>query len=244
MKTIIALAALLSLTSCVCNKYSSDDGKKTIKDITVKPFSKINITSSANVYFVQGDTTSVRLKGGAKSIDNIIIKNSGDALVITRKTQKGINVFNMSSTGKVDIYITSPNLRGVKITGSGDFEAAGHIDTDKIDINITGSGDADLGHIICNSAALTVTGSGDIDIKELRCGSSKTNISGSGNIEFQDLQADDSRFNVSGSGDIDVKNARIKNGSCEVRGSGTISINGKVDNLQKHVFGSGGIHVY
>lgn len=239
----MSLISILLLLSCANEKASTYENKATTRDIAVKDFSEINLSSSACIHFKQGDTTSVKLSCDAGDMDKIIIQNDGNTLVVRHKNKKGFNMFDFSPTGDINVFVTSPNLRSITISGSGDFEAENNIDTDRMKIRISGSGCVNLNEIICNSTDIIITGSGKTDIGQLKCGAATTKITGSGGIDIEKMQTGSGLFIITGSGEININNAFINDAKCKITGSGDISISGKVKALKKQVSGSGEISI-
>ena len=123
----------------------------------------------------------------------------------------------------VDVYITSPRLSGITLRGAGDFSSDGSITTDRMDIDIDGSGDVKIRSLTCNVLTADVSASGDIDID---------------NINAKELSAI-----TTGSGDIDLQNANIEKAQCTVKSSGDIDIDGHVGQCDRHVSGSGVVDI-
>lgn len=242
-KCIIPLVSILLLTSCAYEKVKEHGNQTTTRDITVKDFSKIKISGKANIHFTQSGTTEVELKCDAADMDKITIQNYGNTLVIKQKDKKGFNLLDSSPDESVDVLITSPNLRGITINGSGNFYAKNDIDTDMMKMKITGSGNIHLDGIICNSTDMIITGSGNTNIKRLKCGAASTKITGSGDIDIENMQAGSGVFVITGSGELDINNAFINNAICKISGSGNIGISGNVKTLKKQVYGSGEINI-
>ncbi|MGN1376118.1 MAG: head GIN domain-containing protein [Prevotella sp.] len=220
-KIIITFMALLTLCSCSIEKGDKQKGKETTMAVNVKDFTEIDISGSFNVYFTQDTATSVKVKGYEKYLKNVKITSNGKTLSIgTHKSWKNFSFFYED----IDVYITSPNIRGISIAGSGEFSSNNKIDTDRMYISVAGSGEVDINDIICDELQGEIAGSGDIDIKRITTQKASLSIAGSGDIKFD--------------------NARIDSVSCEIAGSGDIKIKGDVKHCEKDIAGSGSVEIY
>lgn len=223
---ILAVAASMMSTACASEKVEKDRGPEKTISVNTADFNRISIAGSFSVHFTQGDTTSVKMRGREKDLDAIEIKTNGDELSIATKSQNNFKVFSFgrSSVGDVDIYITSPNLRGIAIAGSGDFTSNGKIDTDNMKISISGSGDVGMQDIICDAIYAEIAGSGDIGIKKISTAKAKLAIAGSGDIEMDNANIDNAESSIAGSGSIRLK-GNIKSHHEDIAGSGSVKIN-------------------
>ncbi|MGN1376166.1 MAG: head GIN domain-containing protein [Prevotella sp.] len=219
-KIIIALMALVVLCSCVTRKNSRQKGRETTKTLLLKEFTEIEINGGFNVYFIQGDTTSVKVKGNEKYLKNVKITSNGKTLSISmHKSWKDLSILY----DDINVYVTSPNIRSISIAGSGEFTSNNKIDTDRMYISVAGSGEVDINDIICDKLQGEIAGSGEIDIKRIT--TQKATLS------------------IAGSGDIDIDNARIDSVSCEIAGSGDIKLKGDIKHCEKEVAGSGDVKI-
>lgn len=220
-KIIITFVALLTLCSCAIEKGSKQKGKETTMAVNVKDFTELEIAGSFNVYFTQGNTTSVKVKGYEKYLKNVKITSDGKILSIgIHKSWKNLSYFY----DDIEVYVTSPNIRGISIAGSGEFTSNNKIDTDRMFISVAGSGEVDIKDIICDKIQGEIAGSGDINIKRITTQKASLSIAGSGDIEFDNALIDSVSCEIAGSGDIKLK-GNIKYYEKEIAGSGTVKIN-------------------
>lgn len=219
-KIIITFVALLTLCSCAIEKGSKQKGKETTMDVNVKDFTELEIAGSFNVYFTQGNTTSVKVKGYEKYLKNVKITSDGKTLSIgIHKSWKNLSYFY----DDIEVYVTSPNIRGISIAGSGEFTSNNKIDTDRMYISVAGSGEVDIKDIICDKIQGEIAGSGEIDIKR--------------------ITTQNAELSIAGSGDIDIENAVIDNVACEIAGSGNIELKGNIRHHTQEIAGSGSVNI-
>lgn len=256
MKHIFFIAAmLLALTSCsVKFKPAKETYHLVERTLKVKPFERIANVSAFEVRYVQGDSCSVRVSGDEKILDKIIITSDGKTLRITCKDSfSSYDCFQDILLGVVDgfegqksvpvIYVTSPDLISVSMTGSGSVVANNIVDTDVMTLNLTGSGNIRFADLVCDSAKTVCIGSGDIDIKHLRALNSYVHLKGSGDIKVNQESIPSTTAVVFGSGNVEVCGTDCGKINAELTGSGELTINGKFANVIHKKVGSGDINV-
>ena len=230
MKTFgrfVALAAF-AMAWVVCTACSSSGSLRSDKEshkrvsqvLNLGYFSRIESYTSYDVKFVQGKTPSVRVVGAKGLVERLSVQRSGETLVI--KAKGGGFSFSFDDDTPLIIYITSPDLTGVKLTGSGDFDVDGPLDTDVLDVALEGSGDIDIKDIKAQTVSCEVNGSGDVDLGLNRVGVSTLKVFGSGDIEAKMYDCGTSDCSVFGSGDITLKGT-LRSLNQNVKGSGDIN---------------------
>lgn len=194
------------------------------KTVNVADFTDVAVSGCFDVHFMQGDKTSVQVKGKEKDVENTeITSNDGTLRIRMKSGQKNFFSFSSLTSGGIDVYITSPNLRGVKVAGSGDFTAKGRTDTDKMDIRISGSGDVELQDLICDDTSIKISGSGGVKINRINTANATMGISGSGSVFMENVKIGHAESKISGSGSIVLK-GDVKSHKEKVSGSGSIKI--------------------
>lgn len=233
-KIVLALAATVCLASCVDAKLgkesvkeelenaldissddASDKGKRVTETVSVKPFEKISVAGSFDVHYIQGETTSVKVEGPVKYLQQTVVANDGQTLRI--KTKRGV----WRSMEDVNVYITSPDLTHVSMAGSGEFDAEGMVDTDNLTLELAGSGEIDFKQLVCDNLNIQVAGSGDVDVESVDVNKAYMQIAGSGDIKVHFVRADFVSAQVAGSGDIKLS-GKAKQVEKKVAGSGSV----------------------
>lgn len=184
----------------------------------VAPFSKISLKISANVYVLQNNKQSVRIVADSETLKEIITEVKDRTLNIRFPNN---NIFKRWDPGKIDIYVSVPEVDALNITGSGD------IVSDDINTRILD---------------LLVSGSGNIKIEKLSAEKVNANVSGSGNIKISDGGvASEFSARISGSGNVDARGFEAKNVSVQTSGSGNCSVfsNGEI---KARISGSGNVY--
>lgn len=203
-------------------------------------FTRIELSTSADLKVIIADDYSITMTGDRDRIDRMELDVSGDELEISSKG-RGFSFFGRHNDGYVNIAITMPNIEEMEINGSGDAELIG-IDNEEILLNINGSGDL---YVTGRSEAveIEINGSGDIEMDEVSGKDVTIEINGSGNVEFDGGTCERMEIEVDGSGDIDAKDLICEIVQIEVEGSG----NSRVHATELLVFeseGSGRVDVF
>lgn len=236
---VLCTLALLVAVSCarkpadgqMPGMWYDNDVTKVKKTFKVDGFEKIALAGSVDVKYVQGDSMSVVAGGSAELVDRLDITSDGTTLRVRYKDSNGIHI-NIGPENAV-VYVTSPDIVEVTVTGSGDFRSKGHVDTDNMKIKVKGSGDVLFSDIICDSLEAAVYGSGDVELKNVKAARTSLVVRGSGDIsaKFDGSGAVESK--VYGSGDISLK-GRVRSERHVIKGSGDVHT-GKLDCASENV---------
>lgn len=227
MKTKIQILALLavligfaSCTSCRVNKWkvSVTSGRSGLTG-----FERIEQLGSLDVRYQQADTFSVVVKAPSKYMDDVETRVEGNRLIVRMKGTGKIVNFGVSDGDQVTVYVTSPDLIGVDLRGSGDFSCEKHLDTDQLDIKLNGSGDIDFDDVICDAVNVEAVGSGDVNVKNIETQVANVSLVGSGDIKMAFQRSGKVNASLVGSGDIELS-GEVRAFDQTKRGSGDISI--------------------
>ena len=238
-KFFVFVAAMFTLVSC--SAILEQEEVQIEETRMVNKFKQIHILGSPTVIYTQGSKCSVKVKAPKSIVKKVSTVCKGDRLEI--ETKGVINFWGFNSGGNYDrvtVYVTSPDITGVELNGSGDFTSDKPIDTDNISLTVRGSGDISLkGHLICDNAQLQVTGSGDLEVSDLEALTSKVVLIGSGDLSVRQRNVKNTRVELTGSGDISVECLHCDRLDSRLTGSGDISISGTVRKIDKVKAGSG-----
>jgi hypothetical protein len=200
-------AAIAALVLAGCS--FADDGPRRTETRDVASFNRVETDSSVDVRLRVGEKQHVRVRAGEKVIDDVATEVRDGTLHVS---------FDHDGWGGNDVVVEAsvPKLVGIDASGSGDIEADG-IDADAfalssegsadivltgstaaLDVEVEGSGNADLGDLRAREATVKVHGSGDADVRaDDRL---DVDVDGSGNVRYHgDPQL---TSNVDGSGDL------------------------------------------
>jgi len=185
---------------------------------------RLQIEVPGDVIYVQGTAPGVVITGPKDLADRIRIVGDRLTLDDDDQTERGYIHWNghgfhvWSADDQLKITVTAPAVTSFDVvgssdlmirdydqprlnlilSGSGDVTARGSART--VQVDVSGSGDADLAALTTTDADVQVSGSGDVRIGPT--GRADIDISGSGDVDLTRRAAEVSRT-LSGSGDID-----------------------------------------
>ena len=228
----LLLFVVILISSCdITGERIDGNGNVTSSNRPLDKAEKIRVQGAVDVIIAPG-SPSIRVEADENLIPYIETTMEDNWLEI--KTRNDVNLHTSNS---IKVYVTTPLVSDLKLTGSGNITGNGKFATnDDMTISITGSGDIRM-EVNAPKVEADVTGSGNLHI----AGETQNldiNVTGSGNYEGQDLKAENAVAKVSGSGDINLfADSHLK---ATVNGSGNIKYKGS-PNVDSHVAGSGSV---
>ena len=243
----LTMMVALGMTSCVMTCDRPMPGEQIVELRKQRGFERIEISGSPNVVYTQADTFGVRLEGPEKMVDNMMTEVRDRTLYVYNKGRVVLKVgfvnLNWGDKDDVTVYVSSPDLIGVRVNGSGDFVSRNLLDTDVMNIVLRGSGDVSFDDIICDACTTELVGSGDIRINHLDAKTSTAVLVGSGDIRIEEANVQETDLSLRGSGDIAVNfEEGCQSAQCHLAGSGDISLSGTLTHYDCKKSGSGDIH--
>lgn len=218
-KLLLMMLGTALLTSCHINN-TRDDGPQVTSVRHTRPFDKIELNSACDVKFVQSDSFSVKVVGAENDVKEVVTEFDGSTLKIgTNKSFSGLNLGKFMSMPT--IYVSSPDLIGIRLHGAGNFEVEKPLDTDTLAVYLKGVGNIELSKVICDELYVTLLGTGNVDINNLTSQRTNIQLKGVGNMDID--------FDHGGAVD------------CILQGVGSITLSGTVKSFRNQVHGSGNI---
>ena len=187
----------------------ADDGPRTTQTRNVAGFTRIDNRDSVDVRVRVGEPLSVRVRAGEKVIDDVRTEVRDGTLRVS---------FDHDGWGGDEVIVEAsvPKLSGIVASGSGDIDADGigadafevrsdgsadialRGTADQLEVDLDGSGDADLGELEAVEARVAVRGSGDADVRADK--RLDVNVDGSGDVRYHGDP--ELTRHVDGSGDL------------------------------------------
>ncbi len=236
MRKITALLLLLVLvSSCrfTSGRRVRGNGNSGVQDRSVGSFSGIQVVGGMDVVLSSGSAHAVRVEADENLLKYIITEKKGDALVI-----KPRNGYNLQSRTGMKVFVTTPSIEEISITGSGSVTSAARLSgARKLGIHVTGSGDVNL-DVNAPEVEAEATGSGNI----ILAGATKkfnAEINGSGEVRCFNLMSETTDVDISGSGSAEV--FASKQLDIDIRGSGDVAYKG-TPAIKQRIAGSGDVH--
>ena len=217
MKSRVLVLCLLIAGIFALNTANAEEEKR-----DVSTFSEISLRIPAKLYLKQGEPQSVRIVANESVMEDIITEVKGSELHIRFP---GTNIFQRNfKPGKIEVYITVPDVDALSVSGSGDILAE-ELEARILNLAVSGSGNIEIGELDSKKVKGTISGSGNIKLEDGGVAEElNVSISGSGNFDGSGFEADAVNVNTSGSGNCRVKS----NGSVKARiaGSGSVYYSG------------------
>jgi cell division protein FtsB len=218
MKT--KLAAVLILWVFILTGIQVHAEEQTRK---VESFSSISLRLSANVHLEQGEKQNLEIVAKSSTLEEIITEVKDGELIIRFHNKDYF--WSTFKPGEITIYITTPEINGLVVSGSGDIIAENEIKTKKLNLGLSGSGNIKLSDLSADQVKSTISGSGNIHLAGKTAAEDlSVAISGSGNLKGLDFNADDVTVRISGSGNVGIQ--ANKNLYVRVSGSGNVNYKG------------------
>jgi len=232
MKTTwVSLFILLACVFAVSSVSADNQERK------LEAFSEISLRVPGKLYLSQGEKQQVEVNAKGSTLGDIITEVKDRKLVIRFPNKNYL--WKDFEYGKIEIYITVPDIEVLNVSGSGDIIAEDKFDARILDMSVSGSGNVNFSELKADRVKVSISGSGDVKIagNETATDLSAT-ISGSGKLKAFDFPVQDVLVKVSGSGNCEV-NAQ-SHLTVKVAGSGNVTYKGK-PLIDKTVVGSGSV---
>lgn len=141
------------------SRYINDADSTIVCPDTIR-FNAINMKGVGKVFYQQGDTYSYRAEGEKHLLNRTEITIEDDELVITQR-----NNTNIGENNGINIYVTSPDISKISLTGVGELEASDYICQGMpIELTLDGVGAMEIGYIECPSIKVCQKGVGSCEI--------------------------------------------------------------------------------
>lgn len=155
------------------------------KTYDMDSFNKLSVSAGVTVIFEAGDTQSIVAENDDGNFDKLILKSSGDTLVVSRETSGGW--FRRGKRQNYTVRISGPALTAVSASSGSQVNASGisgervtlktssgaELDVTNIeagDISLSASSGANLdAYGTCNSASLSSSSGATLDADEMVC---------------------------------------------------------------------------
>jgi hypothetical protein len=190
---IIAFAAL---AAALASPASAGERRYTVTD-----FDRVQVDGPFKVTLTTGRASSAAATGSAQALDRVSIEVQGRTLRV-RPNRSSWGGYPGEGAGPVSIAITTHNLRGASVTGSGSIsidKAAAM----RFDASVSGSGRLEIGNVQADMLTLGLLGAGRI-VAGGKAKQLKATIQGSGDLEAAALIAEDAQINADTAGDVVV----------------------------------------
>lgn len=203
-KLFILMGCAALMTSCFNMNIGLGKGilckgpvvEKEIEGLT--DFNVISVNGSADLFYTQADTYSVKVEANEEVFDHIDYKVEQGVLQLSAKNNENIRA------EKYDIYVCAPDLTGITVNGASDVIQRGEYQSDKeFSVVVNGAGDLDFKDFKVPAFSISVNGAGDIKVARMDVEKLTISVNGAGDAVVSGKAAS-AHFSVNGAGDIDA----------------------------------------
>lgn len=227
------IGAVLLFVFSSCEKIVGE-GPLVTETRSATQYQGLSISVPGDAYFTQAADYSVTIEAQQNILDEIETVVSNNVLRV-RFRHSNVNIRNSKG---ITIRVSGPIARKLEMHGSGNLVVAGKIDPAEVDLNVSGSGNIDIGELVTNRIEGVISGSGRINVEAGNANSEKLTISGSGDVDLADVTAKEVEAFISGSGSLKVHvTEKLK---AKISGSGTVYYRGSPA-INSEISGSGSV---
>ncbi len=204
----------------------------------VEDFDGIVSEGAFDVYITQAENYEVMIETDENLLPFIITEKKRGNLVIRTLNHRCLN-----SSGDIKVFVSLPDIYEIELAGSGRIECD-NIITDNLDVNLIGSGKILLGlsedgYVETEKLDINHTGSGDIEV-DVDADEIEVDLTGSGEIELYGT-ANETDLTISGSGRIDADELIQQECKAKITSSGRIYVYVE-EYLEVVITGSGDVY--
>ncbi|WP_397535348.1 head GIN domain-containing protein [Roseateles sp.] len=211
----LGFSALAAWTSLVSGQTVATPAGVEGQIYTPGDFDRLEVAGSAHVRLTQGDRDQVFIVGGPEVQKSIELALSKNRLVI--RPAGGWKFWNSS---RLQIEVLVRQLNQLVISGNSDVHVPGHLQAERLSIQISGAGQARFDELFAEQLRFSISGAGDGQLSgkvhdlqlqvsgkgkliadQLRSTRATVSISGIGNARL--WVSDELRVNVSGIGTVE-----------------------------------------
>ena len=242
MKTLMLSLCLTLLVACdfrteaevtVDTGASASGDNLLTEEREVGGFDRVRLETLGELNITRGDEARVALEFSPKYEGAITTEVRGDTLIIAdnRTTMTQIN------RDVLRYNVTLPGLEEVELDGSGDANV-GAFSAGALTLDLSGSGDVTAEGLDVGRLELYLSGSGSINTTG-RADALTVNVAGSGKVDARGLRADTVNVTLAGSSGVSV--CAVEGLEASLAGSGNVTYYGEPASPDTSVSGSGNV---
>lgn len=200
--SILTVAIALTHSACIIDFHDdynyrcrSGSGPYETRALPIAPFAGISLQVPADVHLTQGPVREVVVEGRADIIAELRTRVRNDIWYI--EFDRCVN-----DIGRLDIYITMPAVFFLENTATGDLISTNILQTDDIELRLSGTGDIDLG-LDADDIIASIYGTGDIRLEGV-ADQLDLRSTGTGDFLAFPLTLNRAEIELTGAGDAEV----------------------------------------
>ncbi|MFC2114969.1 head GIN domain-containing protein [Bacteroidota bacterium] len=187
----------------------------------VSDFTTISLGIHAELYLTQGSPQKLVIEASEDQLGNIeTVVKEGHLRI---KSDRSITRFK-----DVKIWITVPTVEAIALSGSGKIMAETAINSEELDLKISGSGKLNIDELQAEELGAAISGSGNLYLSG-SAEEAEIRISGSGSVFASGLKVAECGVKISGSGSCEVDATGELNAAISGSGRVTYFSNPQID---------------
>ena len=252
MKKIFLMSLLalmpLAMMSCLGTNYGGssieDETPTQVTEIhqvtTMEAFDAVDIDGAFRVIYRPGTEHNVAIDATEESFKEMTVYVEDGKLCIHKTVEKPT-----TRLGNVKVYVTSPELNKIYVSGSGLIAANDTVNLgNNPRIFVTGKGWVLLRSVINQGKTIfAVDGEANVQIGRLKTDAMVASLEGSSEIEVGALECQTLRVDITGSSEVSCHNINADELHADISGDGYVNLKGTVKNVNKEISGSGKVNI-
>jgi hypothetical protein len=233
LSMLIAAVLFIAITLPSCRKVSGD-GPIVTQKREVSGFKEIKSEISGDVYVTYGSAYEITVEAQQNILNVLETVLTGDRLTLRFKPNTHIRTHE-----RIIVRISTPDIKALILSGSGNIQGMNLMETNRLLLNISGSGNIHLHEVNTQLLDAGISGSGSISVNGGSATDEIIEIKGSGSIDLLSLEAANSDVNISGSGNAKLnvtEHLKVK-----ISGSGNVYYTGNPSVDEVKITGSGSL---
>lgn len=193
LKSSLVLIALIAVNSVILHAQDS-------KNVSVKNFTGLSVSSGIDLYVTQGTTEALTIKGRNDVIENVIVEQNGTSVVI--KYKNGINWSGLFKNQSIKVYVNYKTLKSLAASGGSDVYTQNTLKTDNLSLSASGGSDLKMS-LTCKDLSLNVSGGSDAELSG-NGENLKLTASGGSDVDAFGFPVNYAKVTVSGGSDANI----------------------------------------
>ena len=211
LKSTLAVIVLISFTSIL---FAQDS-----KNVSVKNFTGLSVSSGIDLYLTQGSTESLKITGRNDVIENVIVEQNGSNVSI--KYKSGMNWSSLFKNQSIKVYVNYKSLTSLAASGGSDVYTQNTLKSENLTLAASGGSDLKLA-LACKNLSLAISGGSDAELSGSGDNFQLT-ASGGSDVDAFSFPVNYAKANVSGGSDANIYVNKV----LEANASGGSDINYK-----------------
>lgn len=231
MKNALTILIAFVFSTTLFSQKTINDANAQIRSVT--GYHGVAVSGSIELFLTQGKDETVAISTDDPKLQEKVITEVEDGILRIYMERKNKVQIDWPGSKKIRAYVSVKDIDYLSSAGSGKTHIDGTIKTEKLKIDISGSGNIE-GDFVVKDLSLGLSGSANADLTGA-ADRSDFHISGSGNIRSYDFKTEYCNASISGSGNVKI--TVTKELSAHISGSGNVMIKG--DGMIKDYSASG-----